>query len=148
MLSTMIMLAAEAHEYQLDKGGKPYILHPLAVMNILASDDEELNCIAVGHDLIEDTEVDGAKLRRYGMSKRVIAGIECLTKWPGQTYEEYQEAVMSNVDAIRVKMADLTHNSDIRRLKGVTEKDIACMAKYAEFYTLLKEALQKIEANV
>jgi hypothetical protein len=41
---------------------------------------------------------------------------------------------MANEDAMRVKMSDLRHNTDIRRLKGVTEKDIARLAKYNQFY--------------
>lgn len=42
---------------------------------------------------------------------------------------------------LRVKMADLRHNTDIRRLKGVTEKDIARMAKYHQFYMEIKAKL-------
>lgn len=61
--------------------------------------------------------------------------------WPGQTYEEYKEAVFSNKDAMLVKMADLRHNSDIRRLKGVTQKDIERMAKYNQFYLEIKARL-------
>jgi hypothetical protein len=45
-----------------------------------------------------------------------------------------------NPDARIVKMADLRHNSDIRRLKGVTQKDITRIAKYHEFYLELKAA--------
>jgi len=47
--------------------------------------------------------------------------------------------VMSNPDAIRVKLADLRHNSDIRRLKGVTEKDIKRIEKYHKMYLILKD---------
>ena len=47
--------------------------------------------------------------------------------------------VKSNPDAIRVKMQDLRHNSDIRRLKGITEKDIKRIEKYHAFYMELKE---------
>jgi len=49
---------------------------------------------------------------------------------------------MSNPDAMKVKLADLTHNSDIRRLKGVTEKDIARMAKYHAFYLEITAKLE------
>jgi hypothetical protein len=42
---------------------------------------------------------------------------------------------------MKVKMADLRHNTDIRRLKGVTEKDITRMAKYHTFYMELKAKL-------
>ena len=62
---------------------------------------------------------------------------------PGQSYDQYKQEVMANEDAMRVKMADLRHNTDIRRLKGVTEKDIARMAKYNVFYLELAAALSK-----
>ena len=72
------------------------------------------------------------------MSERVIDAIKLLTKQRGQTFDEYKIAIKSNFDSIRVKMADLRHNSDIRRLKGVTQKDIARIEKYAKFYTELE----------
>ena len=78
-------------------------------------------------------------LRDEGISERVIKGIRSLTKQPGQTYEEYKEGVFANADAMKVKMSDLRHNSDIRRLKGVGEKDIARTAKYMQFYSEIVE---------
>lgn len=101
-------------------------------------------CIALGHDVIEDTKVTFQELRDAGISERVISGIQALTKQPGQTYEEYKETVFSNVDAMRVKMADLRHNTDVRRLKGVTEKDIARMAKYHQFFIEIKARLEGV----
>jgi (p)ppGpp synthase/HD superfamily hydrolase len=98
-------------------------------------------CIALGHDIIEDTSVTYKDLRDTGISERVIEGIRALTKVPGETYEEYKGRVFGSEDAMRVKMADLRHNTDIRRLKGVTEKDIARMAKYHLFYMELKSKL-------
>jgi (p)ppGpp synthase/HD superfamily hydrolase len=142
MLSKMISLATERHAGQYDKGGRPYILHPLTVMHRLRTDDEELQCIAVGHDLAEDTNVTIDELRGLGFSERVINGIWCLTKFDKDSDASYRERVISNPDAIRVKIEDLRHNSDIRRLKGVTEKDIARMARYHEFYLELKAALR------
>jgi (p)ppGpp synthase/HD superfamily hydrolase len=112
-------------------------------MHYLKTDDEELMCIALGHDVIEDTSVTYKDLRDAGISERVIAGIAALTKQPGQTYDEYKERVFANEDAMQVKMADLRHNTDIRRLKGVTEKDLARMAKYQMFYLELKARLEK-----
>ena len=55
MLATMLVIVTNAHDGQFDKGGAPYILHPLKVMHYLKSDDEELMCMALGHDVIEDT---------------------------------------------------------------------------------------------
>jgi len=141
MLDKMLLIATNAHHGQFDKGGAPYILHPLKVMHYLKSDDEELMCMALGHDVIEDTNVTYKDLRDEGISDRVIDGIRAVTKQPGQTLEEYKAVVFANPDAMRVKMADLRHNSDIRRLKGVTEKDIARIAKYHLFYMEIQAKL-------
>ena len=141
MLGTMLVIATNAHSGQFDRGGAPYILHPLKVMHYLKSDDEELMCMALGHDVIEDTSVTYRDLRDAGISERVIAGIRALTKVPGLTYEEYKAGVFASEDAMRVKLADLRHNTDIRRLKGVTEKDIARMAKYHLFFMEIKAKL-------
>ena len=139
MLSAMLVIATNAHAGQFDKSGAPYILHPLKVMHYLkAEEDEELECIALGHDLFEDTEVTKAFLRERNISERVILGIEALTKMPGEAIDEYKARVKANPDAIAVKMCDLRHNSDIRRLKGITDKDIARTVKYFEFYEELK----------
>lgn len=143
MLGKMLVIATNAHAGQFDRGGKPYILHPLKVMHYLKTDDEELMCIALGHDVIEDTNVTYKELRDAEISERVIAGIRALTKLPGQTLEEYKESVFSNVDAMRVKMSDLRHNTDIRRLKGVTDKDIARMVKYQIFFREIQTKLNE-----
>lgn len=142
MLSNMLIIMTNAHAGQFDKGGNPYQLHPLKVMHYTKSNDEEIQCIALGHDVIEDTKTTFQDMRDAGMSDRVIEGIRALTKMPGQTYEEYKQVVFANRDAMIVKMADLRHNTDIRRLKGVTEKDLARMAKYQMFFLELKEKLE------
>ena len=142
MLAKMLVLATNAHEGQFDKGGAPYILHPLKVMHYLKSNDEELQCIALGHDVVEDTKTTWEDLRAAGMSERVIAGIQALTKMPGQTYDEYKAAVFANPDAMRVKMADLRHNTDIRRLKGIRDKDIERMVKYQKFFLEIQARLE------
>jgi (p)ppGpp synthase/HD superfamily hydrolase len=141
MLTNMIVLAANRHAGQYDRGGNPYFLHVSQVMHYLKSNDEELKCIALGHDLVEDTDVTYQELRDLGFSERVINGIKCLTKIPGETYEEYKFKVKSNMDSVRVKIEDLRHNSDIRRLKGVTEKDIRRIEKYHNFYLELQECI-------
>jgi guanosine-3',5'-bis(diphosphate) 3'-pyrophosphohydrolase len=147
MLASMLVLATNAHNGQFDKGGAPYILHPLKVMHYLKSVDEELQCIALGHDIVEDTNVTYADLVAAGMSQRVINGIRAMTKQPGQTLDEYKLGIFSNVDAMRVKMADLRHNSDIRRLKGITDKDVERMAKYSKFYMEIHAKLVDVDAR-
>lgn len=134
-LDKMITLAVKAHRGQLDKGGMPYILHPLAVMGLVSStDDIELLCIAVGHDLLEDTEVTVKTLGEWGFTDRVIDGIVALTKIDGETYDMYKAKVKASPDAVRVKICDLSHNMDLSRLgRRPTDKEIARYEKYSAF---------------
>lgn len=146
MLATMLLLAVNGHAGQFDKGGHPYVLHPLKVLHYLKTDDEELQCIALGHDLFEDTAVTKQLMRERGISERVIDGIWCMTKLPGETPAEYEDKVLSNVDTMRVKKCDLRHNSDIRRLKGVTDKDIARVTKYMKLHARIDAKLAELAA--
>jgi (p)ppGpp synthase/HD superfamily hydrolase len=141
LLGKVLVLATNAHAGQFDRGGKPYILHPLKVMHYLKTDDEELQCIALLHDVIEDTSTSWKDLEAIGCTSRVISAVRVLTKMPGQTYDEYKLEVFANLDAMRVKSCDLRHNTDIRRLKGVTQKDIERIAKYNQFYLEIQSRL-------
>lgn len=140
-LADMLLLATTKHDGQFDKSGQPYMMHVLKVMHYTKTEDEELNCIALGHDLVEDTDVTVEYIEKH-FGRRVAEGIGAMTKRKGQSYNDYLLQVASNQDAIRVKMADLRHNSDIRRLKGVTEKDIKRTIKYHEAYEFLKGELR------
>lgn len=144
MLDKALHLAVNAHHGQFDKGGKPYILHPLRVMSFLKSDDEELQCMALLHDVIEDTDTTYLELMEAGMSTRVIEGIMALTKERGFSYDQYKQKIFKNRDAMQVKMADLRHNTDVRRLKGVSQKDLERMAKYHAFYLELRQKLETV----
>lgn len=141
LLGKVLVLATNAHAGQFDRGGKPYILHPLKVMHYLKTDDEELQCIALLHDVVEDTDTSWKDLEAIGCTERVLNAVRALTKLPGQTYDEYKEVVFANEDAMRVKLCDLRHNTDIRRLKGVTQKDIDRIAKYNRFFLEIQARL-------
>ena len=86
-----------------------------------------------------------AKLREEGFSERVIDGIWNLTKLPAETYEEYKDRIFSNKDSMLVKLCDLRHNSDLRRLKGITEKDINRMAKYQILFYEIQKKLENLD---
>lgn len=145
MLSKMISLAASAHDAQVDKGGVPYILHPLEVMRIVQTtfrtNDQELLMIAVGHDLIEDTRVNEYQLQRRSFSKRVIDGIVALSKDESKSFAVYKEQVFANQDALMVKYADLTHNLDLTRLPTITQNDLKRIQKYILFKSEIEERL-------
>lgn len=140
MLSEMLALVASAHKNQIDKAGKPYFMHCYEVMLRVKSDEEAVKCIALGHDLFEDTEVTYEEVfAQFG--ERVAEGILSMTKPKGVSYDTYINQVLNNKDAIIVKMADLEHNSDITRMKGVTDKDLARIQKYWKTYAKLRSSL-------
>jgi GTP diphosphokinase / guanosine-3',5'-bis(diphosphate) 3'-diphosphatase len=130
MLSNMLMLATYKHCGQVDKSGQPYILHPITVMQLLYTDDEELQCIALGHDLLEDTNTTQGELIRI-FTPRIVEGIRTLTRFPAQTYAEYKVQVKTNPDAVRVKLCDLQHNMDPSR-KYVLPRSLH--KRYTEFF--------------
>lgn len=136
-LALAIKIAAEGHLNQKDKGGNPYILHPIKVMHYLKSDDYQLMAIAMLHDVLEDTDVTAADLVIMGFSNRVKDATVILTKKEGHTPEEYLFGILCNPDACRVKLADLRHNTDIRRLKGLREKDFDRMQKYHTMHVII-----------
>ncbi len=142
LLAKAIALAAEKHMGQFDKAGMPYILHPLKVMHYLKSDDLELMAVAVMHDVVEDSDVTFADLYAMGFTPRIVETLRLLTKMPGQSHLEYVTGIKASPDAIHVKLADLRHNMDARRLKGITPKDAARMDKYCKMYVELKGALK------
>lgn len=150
ILNAALVFATNAHAGQFDKSGMPYILHPLKVMHYLNTDNEILNAAALLHDVIEDCNVsynDIYKLFAFDFEagNRIVNILKCLTKQNGETKEQYKEKVFSSIDSMLIKKADLTHNSDIRRLKGITEKDIKRTIEYHTFYTEIETKLKEIK---
>lgn len=135
MLNKALIIAASAHDGQKDRAGVNYMIHVLTVMQNLGSDaDEELRCMALLHDVVEDTDWTIDDLRNEGFSERVLAGVKAVTKVAGQNMKEYKAGIFANKDAMLVKKADLTHNSDLSRLGGkVSDKDMVRNQKYLQF---------------
>ncbi|UZE22057.1 HD domain-containing protein [Pseudomonas sp. B21-056] len=138
-LEKAIAISARAHEGQTDKGGSPYILHPLKVMLRLVHHDERI--VAVLHDVVEDTHVTLADLRNEGFSEAILTAIESLTKREGETYQAFIERAGLDPLARRVKLADLAENSDLSRLDRPSQNDLERVEKYrkaAEYLTALE----------
>lgn len=137
-------IAKRAFQDKVDKGGAQYIGHMERIINYINTTekdqqeyDEELNCIAILHDLIEDCpEWDIDSLSAI-FPERVVCAVDVLTKKKGQTYGEYISLIASNKDAIRVKIADLKDNMDITRLNSVTPEDANRLDKYLKAYKYL-----------
>ena len=142
MLAKAIKLASEVFQDTLDKGGEPYIMHCIRVMQNTGSNDNEIKCIAMLHDVLEDsniTNITASDLRVMGFSERVIKGVEMLSHNEKMSYADYIKLISTNPDTIIVKRADLKDNSDITRLKGLRKKDFDRMEKYIQAYTYLKD---------
>lgn len=136
-LAQAISLASTCHMNQFDKRGMPYILHPIAVMQGLHTDDQELMAIAVLHDVVEDCNITFSQLSLTGFSDRIVRGVQGMTKTPGETVNQNLRRMMLNMDVVDVKISDLNHNMQLGRLKGVSEKDLARMNKYIYMYNIL-----------
>jgi (p)ppGpp synthase/HD superfamily hydrolase len=136
-LERAIAIAASAHEGQIDKGGAPYILHPLRVMLAMSSDEDRT--AAVLHDVLEDTPWTADALRREGFSDAVVDAVESLTRRTGEAYDDFILRARSNPIARRVKLADLADNMDLRRIREPTAADRDRIVRYEKAIATLRE---------
>ena len=108
-------IAYEAHAGQTDKCGAPYVFHPYHLAEQMP--DEITTCVALLHDVVEDTSTTLDDLACMFPSE-VIGALALLTHNPGTPYLEYVRALAANPVARTVKRADLLHNLDETRYAG------------------------------
>lgn len=135
-IEVAISIALKAHKGQVDKGGNPYILHPLAVMNRVETIEEKI--VAVLHDVVEDTEVTIDQLRETGFSEEILEAIKLLTRAKEDSYEEFIDKTLKNRIARNVKTADIKENMNLSRIQDPLEQDYTRLEKY-------KRALERLE---
>ncbi|URM26785.1 HD domain-containing protein [Pseudomonas frederiksbergensis] len=135
-LERAIAIAAAAHEGQVDKGGAPYILHPLKVMLRVNTLEERI--VAVLHDVVEDCGISFDDLRNEGFSETVLMAIASVTKVPDESYEEFVERVAQNPIGRVVKLADLEENSDLSRIAEPSWEDLERVEKYRRAIGVLR----------
>lgn len=123
-------IAFQAHRGQTDRAGIDYVNHPLHVAESMDTEDE--TCVALLHDVIEDTDWTLDMLRNEGFSESVLDALALLTHDDTVPYMDYIEALKDNPIAVKVKLADLAHNSDLDRLAEITEGDLGRLKKYEE----------------
>lgn len=134
-LDQAILIATKAHQNQVDKAGKPYILHPIRVM--IRMKDTISQIVAVLHDVLEDCpDYDEGSLRQEGFSSEIIEALSVLNRDNYPDYQTYICNVVKNPIARIVKIADLEDNINILRLNTITDKDFERIKKYhwAHFY--------------
>ncbi len=132
-----LQIAKRAHEGQLDKGGKEYVLHPIRVASKLSLEKEKI--VAVLHDVIEDTTVTAEDLYQEGFSPEIVDAIVALSRKEGESYKEFILRVKKNDLAKKVKAADIEDNMDLSRIALPGEKDFRRNEKYKKAYKLLSE---------
>ncbi len=130
-------IAFDAHKEQTDKTGLPYIYHPIHLAEQM--DDEASTCVALLHDVVEDSDISLADLKAAGFPEAVLAAIQLLTHHEDVPYMEYVAKIKGNPLAAKVKLADLKHNSDLTRLSHIDEKALRRREKYAAAIALLTE---------
>ena len=145
-LKDAIDLATQHHEGQFDKGGKPYIGHPMRVMEKMMLKDFKI--VAVLHDIVEDTSITLQDLKDLGYGSMIVDAIDCLTKREGESYDKFADRTMTDTMASYVKLADIEDNMDLSRLKTVTAKDKARYKKYKKVHTRIKKHLKYGENKV
>ncbi|WP_313995962.1 bifunctional (p)ppGpp synthetase/guanosine-3',5'-bis(diphosphate) 3'-pyrophosphohydrolase [uncultured Paenibacillus sp.] len=124
--------AEQAHHGQVRKSGEPYILHPVAVAEILVNMQMDVISIiaALLHDVVEDTTVPLGEVRiRFGDTcAMLVDGLTKLEKIQFRSKEEQQNenyrkmfvAMAQDIRVILIKLADRLHN--MRTLKFQSEE--------------------------
>jgi len=123
-------IATAAHEGQKRTNGSPYIQHPA---RIAAKAEDRLKPIAWLHDVPEDTQVTLEDLKREGFPTYVLAAVDLLTHRKGDTNMAYWKKILTNPDAVTIKLLDIQDNM------GETPSEYA-KVKYAKALELFKQA--------
>lgn len=128
-------IATFAHEGQIDKGGKPYIEHPVYVSK--AFSDETHKAVALLHDVLEDTFVTESTIRNL-FGDVIADAVVALTRAEDETYLQYLYRVKENDIAKAVKLQDILHNSELSRIPNPTENDFKRLSRYKEALKILE----------
>lgn len=134
-----LRLAYAAHHGQTDKSGQPYIFHPYHLAEQMT--DEISTCAALLHDVVEDTAVTIEELEQE-FPKEVTGVLRLLTHEKGTDYFDYVRAIKGNPVAVKVKLADLAHNSDETRFAGCDGMPAEQLVKWREKYARARRILE------
>ena len=145
-------LANEAHSKMRRKSGEPYIIHPIAVAKIVASEiglGRKAIASALLHDVVEDTDYTVADIERM-FGPKIASIVEGLTKIStildqdaSKQIENFRKMLMTMSEDIRVimiKLADRLHN--MRTLDSMPEyKQVKISSETSNVYAPLAERL-------
>ena len=132
-----VEIAAKNHAGDKDKGGSPYLLHPLRLMFAVKTPFEMM--AAVLHDVVEDTPVTLEYLESEGFHPDVVMAVEALTKRAGESRIDAATRAAKNPIARIVKLADVTDNMDLGRISEPQYKDFERLKEYVKVRKILTD---------
>lgn len=138
LVNRALRLAYAAHHGQVDQSGQPYIFHPYHLAEQM--EDEVSICVALLHDVVEDTAVTMEQLERL-FPPAVTRAVRLLTRAEGMDYFTYVRRIRQDLVATRVKLADLAHNLDQTRFAGCPGIDPARLARRRAQYARARAIL-------
>ena len=122
LITRAFQVAYDAHKDQFRASGEPYIIHPVAVANLLFEIGASSSVIAAGllHDVVEDTGIPLSFIEnKFGLEVKIL--VEGVTKLGGIHFNNRTEAQAENlrkmfismsrdIRVVLVKLADRLHN--------------------------------------
>ena len=138
LIDLAVKYADAKHEYQKRKDGSPYIIHPLAVAEIVAEMGLDTDAVlgAILHDCIEDTDAshdDIATLFNPTVAE-LVEGVTKLTRTDFTSQEEKQMenlrkmfmAMSKDIRVVLIKIADRLHNMRTMQYQSPKKQVIKC----------------------
>jgi (p)ppGpp synthase/HD superfamily hydrolase len=146
LLEAAIRLAAKVHKGQVDRFGKPYILHVMRVM--MRGHDLDEQVLGALHDVLERSDLQEPDLAKKGFSPRVLKALQHITRVENETYEQYIDRVVQDNLALRVKIHDLADKMDLLHVDQLDPSDLRRYNKQLAAYHRMKKLLEQAKANM
>ena len=149
-LQLALEIATLAHKNVIRRNGDPYIFHVLRVANNSRFvKTKAQKAAAILHDTIEDTPFDENFLREKGINEEVLKILSYLTHDKDNvSYDDYIDRICENVDAMLVKLSDLTDNLDQGTLPVITDRDRQRFVTYERAKVKIMETLLTVEPDL
>jgi len=146
LLESAIRLAAKVHKGQVDRFGKPYVLHVMRVM--MRGHDLEEQALGALHDVLERSSMALEDLVKKGYPPRVLKALEHITRRADEDYEDYIERVLLDGLAMRVKLHDLADKMDLLHVDELSVADLKRYNRQLAAYHKLRRAVEAAHANM
>ena len=138
LLNRAVEYAREKHKDQKRKDGSPYIIHPLAVAEIVAEMGLDIDAVlgALLHDCIEDTDASHDEIARIfgNTAAELVEGVTKLTRANFSSTEQAQMenlrkmfmAMSKDIRVVLIKIADRLHNMRTMQYQTPAKQIIKC----------------------